>query len=520
LAFSLEQWKDPNKMDAYLTELVGLGVFGDELRAGMVRELLSGEVSPEAKLSKLNKFLESLPTGTGIKKFVKGTEEKLTGLSASIDGSFKIAYFEHELDVLRKAKKQYPNSDIGKLDDYALKRMAAKKVKMTAQSLSQAPPIVKELTKGNFGLLLAPFLRFKAEVPRIVYNTYTLAKEEKASDNPAIQARGKKRFKSMNAMLFGVSSTSAYALAWLLGIGDDEDEALRKSMPAYLRGHTFFYFGDSDDLTSIDLTYLNPFSLLADPVMRGFENLVKGNVGDAAFSFVKGIFLDQYLDDQILAGSLLDLRDNRDATTGRRIFIPEADGFLTTSTKMLRYLLEGAYEPRLLKDGKEAFNAYLADYDKFADSPYGELLDGMLPVKLHSVDAEQQFRRFLRDHQSRLKDVTDQKFKLYSDKPVTDDDVREVYENDLRGRMALNNELYRVTKGFQKLGVNIGTQSSLMKQYGIGKDKARLMFFGAMDRPDINKRFADGLVQRGHADRASLLYGERDKQPRYLMLED
>ena len=144
----------------------------------------------------------------------------------------------------------------------------------------------------------------------------------------------------------------------------------------------------------------------------------------------------------------------------------------------------------------------------------------MLPVKLHSVDAEQQFRRFLRDHQSRLKDVTDQKFKLYSDKPITDDDVREVYENDLRGRMALNNELYRVTKGFQKLGVNIGTQASVMKQYGIGKDKARLIFFGAMDRPDLNKRFVDGLVQRGHADRASLLYGERDKQPRYLMLED
>lgn len=520
LSFSLEQWKDPNKMDAYLTELVGLGVFGDELRAGMIRELLSGEVSPEAKLSKLNKFFERVPASADIKKFVKGTEEKLAGLSASIDGSFKIAYFEHELDVLRKAKKQYPNSDIGKMDDYALKRMAAKKIKMTAQSLSQAPPIVKELTKGNFGLLLAPFLRFKAEVPRIVYNTYTLAKEEKASNNPAIQARGKKRFKSMNAMLFGVSSTSAYALAWLLGIGDDEDEALRKSMPAYLKGHTFFYFGDSDDLTSIDLTYLNPFSLLADPVMRGFEDLVKGNVGDAAFSFLKGIFLDQYLDDQILAGSLLDLRDNRDATTGRRIFIPEADGFLTISTKMMRYLLEGAYEPRLLKDGKEAFNAYLADYDKFSDSPYGELLDGMLPVKLHSVDAEQQFRRFLRDHQSRLKDVTDQKFKLYSDKPITDDDVREVYENDLRGRMALNNELYRVTKGFQKLGVNIGTQASVMKQYGIGKDKARLMFFGAMDRPDINKRFADGLMQRGHADRASLLYEERDKQPRYLMLED
>jgi hypothetical protein len=520
--FSKEMWKDPNKLDAYLTELVGLGVFGDELRAGTIRELMSGDISPEAKMSKLNKLIEKIPAKareTG-KAITKSVEEKLTNLSASIDGSYKIAYYEHELSILRQAKKDHPNTKIGSLEDYDLKRMAAKKVKMTAQSLSQAPPIVRDMTKGSYGLLLAPFLRFKAEVPRIVWNTYKLAKEEKASDNPTIAARGRKRFNAMTMMLGVFSTSSASLLSWLMGIGDDEEEALRKSMPEYLRGHTFFYFGDRKDLTSIDLTYLNPFSLLADPVMRSFESISKGDVLEGVGKFIQGLFLDQYLDEQILAGSLTDIKENRDSTTGRRIWIPEADSFGTALYKGMSYLFVGAYQPRVVKDVLEAFNAAGGDYHKFSDSPLGELLDGVYPVKTHSVDAEQQFRRFLRDHTSRLRDVTQQKFKLYGDKPISDDDVRDIYEQDLKGRMALNKELYRVTRGFDKLGVGINRQFDLMKQYGIGKDKARLIFFGVMDRPDINKRFLDGLTQRGKLKQAAVLFEERNKQPRYLMLKD
>ena len=520
--FSKEMWKDPNKLDAYLTELVGLGVFGDELRAGTIRELMSGDISPEAKMSKLNKLIEKIPAKareTG-KAITKSVEEKLTNLSASIDGSYKIAYYEHELSILRQAKKDHPNTKIGRLEDYDLKRMAAKKVKMTAQSLSQAPPIVRDMTKGSYGLLLAPFLRFKAEVPRIVWNTYKLAKEEKASDNPTIAARGRKRFNAMTMMLGVFSTSSASLLSWLMGIGDDEEEALRKSMPEYLRGHTFFYFGDRKDLTSIDLTYLNPFSLLADPVMRSFESISKGDVLEGVGKFIQGLFLDQYLDEQILAGSLTDIKENRDSTTGRRIWIPEADSFGTALYKGMSYLFVGAYQPRVVKDVLEAVNAAGGDYHKFSDSPLGELLDGVYPVKTHSVDAEQQFRRFLRDHTSRLRDVTQQKFKLYGDKPISDDDVRDIYEQDLKGRMALNKELYRVTRGFDKLGVGINRQFDLMKQYGIGKDKARLIFFGVMDRPDINKRFLDGLTQRGKLKQAAVLYEERNKQPRYLMLKD
>ena len=119
-----------------------------------------------------------------------------------------------------------------------------------------------------------------------------------------------------------------------------------------------------------------------------------------------------------------------------------------------------------------------------------------------------------------MKDVTDAKFKLYRDKPIDDDDVREVYQEEKDGRRALNSELYRVIQGYEGLGLNTATQNDLMKQYGIGKDKIKLIPYGIMDRPDLNKRFVDGLTERGHIRRAALLYEERNKEPRYMSLLD
>lgn len=523
--FSATQFKDPNKIDAYLTELVGLGVMGDELRAGMIRELLNAETSPESRLEQLNDLLDKTPVIGGAKKASRKLEEKLAGLSASIDGSFKIAYFEFELSQLREAqaaegRNGVPLTDLSNANDYDLKRMAARKVKMTAQSLSQAPPIISQLSKSSYGMLFAAFIRFKAEVPRIVVNTYTLAKEERASKNPIIAARGRKRFWAMSSMLGVGSMAFAQGLAMLAGIGEEEDEALTKGMPRFLRGHSFWYFGKGKDLKSLDLTYLNPFSLLTDPTLRALRSIVNLEFGDAASEFLQGLIFDQYLDEQILAGSIADVLDNRNATTGRSIWIPEVDGFGSTLTKMMGYVFENAYEPRVINDVFDAFAAMGGDYNKFTDSPLGEFLDGVWPVKVHSVDSEQQFRRFLRDHQSRMKDVTDAKFKLYRDKPIDDDDVREVYQDERDGRRALNSELYRVIQGYEGLGLNIATQNDLMKQYGIGKDKIKLIPYGLMDRPDLNKRFVDGLTERGHIRRAALLYEERNKEPRYMSLRD
>lgn len=188
------------------------------------------------------------------RKGMEWLQQKATDLSGAIDAAYKIEYFAFELDQLRRAKIAEPNTSIGRLSDYDLKRMAADKVKMTAQSMSQAPPIANALTNSSFGVMFAPFIRFKMEVPRIVINTYKLGLEEFRSDNSIIRSRGIKRLSSMTMMLAGISAVVPAVLAAMSGIGDEEDEALRKSMPEYLRGHSFWIRrGENGSLTSLDL---------------------------------------------------------------------------------------------------------------------------------------------------------------------------------------------------------------------------------------------------------------------------
>jgi hypothetical protein len=523
-----QRLKNPDQIDAYLTELIALGIVGDEVRAGIMRELLDGKAQPESILEKLDEFTDDIVAVGHGKKTMKWLQNKAIDLSAGVDGGYKIALFEHELKVLERAARKHPDSPVraggkplGKMSSSEIKREAARKVKMTAQSLSQAPPIVRDLSRSQFGILFAPFLRFKAEVPRIVINTYKLGFEELRSGNPVLQKRGAFRLGSMTGML-GVFSVALPAiLAKMSSIGDDEDEALRKSMPSYLRGHTFWFRRDKDgNLYSLDLTYLNPFSLLADPVMRSLEQIRRGEFGDAGAAFAGGLIFDTYLDDQILAGTVSDVLANKDATTDRPIWTPEVDGAGAAMLKSLGYIFKGAYEPRILKDALQAREAIGGDYSEFSDSPLGELLDGTYPVKVHKVDLEQQYRRFLRDHTTRMKLVTDKKYQMFSKRPIGDDEIRDLYDDELKGRRALNAELLRVARGFEGLGVAPQDQYKLMTTNGVGKNKAKLLFYGAMDRPVVNKKFAEGLYKRNLQHRLQPLLDQMGQYNRYLLIED
>ena len=160
------------------------------------------------------------------------------------------------------------------------------------------------------------------------------------------------------------------------------------------------------------------------------------------------------------------------------------------------------------------------DYSEFSDSPIGELLDGAYPIKVHQIDLEQQYRRFLRDHTTRMKIVTDKKYRMFSKRPIGDDEIRDIYDDELKGRRILNSELLRVARGFEGLGVAPQKQYDLLTTSGVGKNKAKLLFYGAMDRPSINKRFAEGLYERNLQHRLQPLLDQMNQYNRYLMIED
>jgi hypothetical protein len=519
--YTLGKMVDPNKIDDYIAEMIGLGIIGDEIESSLMRELLNGKTTTDSMMDKLDKFTQELPVVGQTRQALEWVQKKATDLSGAIDAAYKLEYFEFELDYLKRAQLADPTSSIARLSEYDLKRMAADKVKMTAQSMSQSIPLANAIKKSTFGVMFAPFVSFKMEVPRIVVNTYKLGWQERGSDNAMIRRRGYMRMGSMTIMLGIFSAALPAFLAWKNDIGEEEEEALRKSMPEYLRGHTFYFHrGDDGQLTSLDLTYLNPFSLMIDPIMRAMPKLFKGDVGGVVGELVRGLIFGTYLDDQILAGNVMDVKDNKNATTSQPIWIEGVDDFPEATAKALGYIFEKTYTPRILSDALDALNAAGGDYTGFANSPVGQLIDGMYPVKVHPVDVEKQYRRYLFEHVDKINAVNKRKYELYSREAIDQEDIERVYDDEMQGRRKLNQELLRVARGFEGLGLTAPAQFQTMKASGIGKDKARLLFYGVMDRPDINKQFAEGLVKRGYTDRLQKLYETRNRYNRYIFIED
>ena len=478
------------EVDPVVSELIGLGVMGDEIRAGVMRDLLNGKQTPDG----IQKELENLMDKSQIRKPAKvlaAIEKKAQDLSAALDAAYKVAYFQHELAYIERSVAEGGESSLyNKMSPTQRKREAARKVLMTAQSYSQAPPIVTDFTKSPLGLMFAPFLRFKAEMFRIPFNTYKLGLEEIRSGDPVMRQRGMLRMASMTGVLGILSSALPMIMASVSGIGDEEneDEAIRESLPEYLRGHTFYYFYLGGKLKSFDATYLNPFAGTVDPILRSLEKIQQGKYSEAGAAFALGYIKDQFLDTQILANAAINAANNTDQSTGKPIWNRGVDEPIDVATKLFSYVASEAYAPRIGKDFVKGLET------QSLSGMLGALGSGAAPARIYDVDLQRGFERFLLDHNKRFADVKSELGKLRSGQPMSDETIRETIDDNIEARRRMNYELMRVARGFSSLGLGADKVISTMHDRGIGKQRTKLLSYGFMDRPPINL-IAESLLQ-------------------------
>jgi hypothetical protein len=510
--------RDPDAIDAYRTKLISLGVIGDDINTNIMASMLRGGTSDDIE-TQLDKLLDTASKGL---KPLKWLSDRAQVLSGSVDAFYKIAYYENELRVLKEARAVDTGS-MASMSDQQLERMAAEKVLATAQSSSQAPPIVREFTQSGLGLLFAPFVRFKVEVPRIILNTYKTAWAEMNSSNPVLKSRGIKRFSGMSLMLGGISMVAPAIISMVRGIGDDEDEALRSSVPDYLRNHTFFYRRkDNGQLQSWDLTFLNPFSIAADPAMRSLELIFKGRPADAAAKFIETAIFDQYLDDQILSSAVQSLRDNENPTTGKPIYEPKLDNVGISLLKSISFVLKEAYQPSVVKRAIESYQAVGADYTEFDDSPIGILMREFYPVKPHNIELDKQLRRYLSETRDVYNRVNERKNVMFSKKPMSSDEVKDIMQSEIEDKAKVNEDVYKKLRGFEGLGLTPQQLYQITTGAGYGKDRTRLLFNKVMDRPVLTpefiKKMSDPKNEQG-LERLKSAIEVLQGTPRYILLE-
>jgi hypothetical protein len=483
------------EVDPVVSELIGLGVMGDEIRAGVMRDLLNGKQTPDG----IQKELENLMDKSKLKKPAKvlaAIEKKAQDISAALDAAYKVAYFQHELGYIERAAAEGGESSLyGGMSPTQRKREAARKVLMTAQSYSQAPPIITDFTKSPAGLLFAPFLRFKAEMFRIPFNTYKLGLEEFRSGDPVMRRRGILRMASMTTVIGGLSSALPMIMAAVSGIGDDEheDEAIREGIPEYYRGHTFYYYYWNGELKSINATYLNPFAGTVDPTLRAIEKIRSGNYSEAGAAFALGYFKDQFLDTQILASAVVNASQNRNPTTGKPIWNKGVDDPIDVAEKIFLHVASEAYAPRLGRDFVKGLET------QSLEGMLGSLAQGATPTRIHDVDLQKQFEKYLLDHRKRFANVKSELNILKRKDPMSEETIREVIDDNIEARRKMNYELMRVARGYNSLGIDANQVIKTMHSLGIGKTRTRLLSYGFMDRPSIDF-IAESLLKESNKE--------------------
>ena len=508
--------------DSYLSFLQGLGVFGNEIRSELMIRLMRGEetmTSVQEKLNELSKVINDKKTPASVAREAKNMAARV---ASAMDSFYKIGYFENERAIIEEAAETDPEE--GKYRNMSASqrdKLAADIVTATAQSYDRAPPIIKKITSGGIGLLLAPFIRFTADIPRISANTMKQIRKELADSNSVIKRRGVKRLVGFTSVVGVFSMVVPTLLRTVVsGIGEEEDEALRESLPSYLKNHTFFYFKAGGKLRSLDLTYMNPFSVLVDPTMRFTEHLFRGEPIEGFEKLVTTAIFDPYLGDQIFAGAVFDVKENRDAATDKPI-VEDTDPFALKTGKRLMYVLKEAYGPRTPAKVIEASKAAIeGGHGGGLDSPLGMILSEGLPVVPRVVDPARQFERSIyamRDEYTRARQRYNE---LLQNDAMLPSEAADLYIDTRDSLLRLNGRLHRTLTGFRKF-MSDGDMYRALRSAKYGDRRVQLAFAGYGERYLPNPVLTERLMQteRGKK-RLDALLAEAEKDEQFIPLPD
>ncbi len=497
-----------NDVDVYKLRLVGLNIVGDEVQTSTISELLRGERDMQTMTDELEGILKTIESKT-----IKGKAKVLTSLptavlkkaqalSQAIDAAHKIAYFEHELKVLREARDHANAVSDGSIyegrSDEELERMASKKVLMTAQSYSQTLPVVKSLQEKGLPIFLSPFLRFKTEVPRITVNTGILLSQEMKSGNAVMKRRGQRRLAGSIFAIGGLSVGASLILKSFLDIGDDEEETARQWAPKYARGDTNFYYKDKDnDIKQFSLTFINPFAMLIDPFIRGVESLLNGRVDDFLGDTVGTLLFQTYFDEQILWGTLSRaIFENEDPQSG----LPLVDDNMTGSEKMeeyVKFIYRDAFEPKTFKAINKAADALGEDIPDWEFTATGILAQEVRPFKIYQMNPDSGVGRYLNEQRDSYNRARSKKNILLSEnKEFSEEEIRDLVREEYRRIARIHENINKHIQGSLKLGYSKEEAFRKMKELKYSKQRLYMLDTNATGRMAPSEQWQFNMLNR------------------------
>ena len=340
-----------------------LGLIDDSLLGGMMKDFIRDMKKDPLK----EEGLFERGAHGAIKKGYNATSDFVADMYKAGDWVWKVRAFEIEAARYKEAYSDLSQSEIDNI--------AAENVKNTYPTYSRIPAFIKSLRY----LPLGAFAPFPSEVIRTSFNTVELAIKEMRSGNPVLKKIGVKR---AVGMITSLSIPTAFSLASrsLVGMDDDDEEALRRWLSEWSKNSTLIFLGRegkvSPNLTTliryIDFGAFDPYSIFKKPIIAAFfqNKPLDEKVIDTLTQMVQ-----PFTNPQVLAVKLTDVYRNQ-KPNGDRIYIP-TDPVGTRVALMFEHLLEGTL-PGYIKTAVKVSKAV-----KGETSEYGKkytLADELLAV--------------------------------------------------------------------------------------------------------------------------------------------
>jgi len=520
--------------DTELQKYYDLGILGTTLRTNIMRDLMVGKTrisdvrttlqDIESKHGPIDEIKSKLDKAKGAGgKVMKGLEtvyRQAEQLAEAADAFYKIAYYEAEMRVLREAAAAAePNTSYYGVSEDVLMKEAAQVVKQTSQMSSQRWPIIEKISQSPYGIAFAPFLGFIGDTFRIPVNTFIQAKKERGSDNAVIRRRGTRRFFGMGLVTIASATLPRLVASMFSDLEEEDRYMLRKSFPDFAKRSNPMYFNINGTLHQASLTFVNPFSPIADPFVSSWGELTRGNYAKAASNIVTGLVMDTFGNEQILFGTAMQLKRNRDEATGRPIYDEEVDEPLEVIGKQISFLLKGAYEPRTVLAIREGFEKYGLEPEGYSTGMTGRIVEEFKAAKFREVELDQSYRSYLYKLKDSASEARRETFKIQQREPMSSDSIASLYTDNYDAMHRINSKLYSAMNAYERMGIPRWQLQNTAIKAGYGKRRINNISSGYMEAPSISPSLMSDLAAKGLTNRASPFFGARLSSPPMRLLD-
>ena len=459
----------------YITELIGLNVIHNSAYAGELRAALNDFI-----------FYQENPTGAerGIKGKTKSFMEFMQKAYQAGDDFWKIIGYENEL------KRQLDNN----VPLAQAKEKAAYRIRNGYPTYSMVPKGMRWLARFP---LTGTFVSFPYEIVRTTINNVRFIKEDWSSDRPAAV----QRIIGMSMAASAAKAASELSMA-LMGIDDEDDEAIKLATPEWSRNSQFLYTGyDKDGLpTYLDLSSLDPYTYLKKPltaIMSGNNEGIEDKFKDAAWEI-----LSPFLGLDISAGVLFETVGNQKLNGGKVYNEYDDDG--EKFIKAFNHVRKGL-QPGIASNIEKSIAAVKGDRSR-TGKEFSTVDEGLawigfrkstLNLKQSLIYKSYGFQDGKQGSQQILSRVAG------SRERVTDDDIKSAFNRSMSARETQYNEMIKLVAGMRRLGVSDREIMGSLRGARVSIKDARFIMRGEVPKWTMSKQFISSAKDRATASAVS-----------------